>query len=510
MRRLTVAAMASLAVLSGSCQDGYFGSVRAGRRLSVELVEPSDPGSRTEPLAISVQVPRTFRIKVRALTETGATDTAFNGYVRLSSKPGAIEPIDGVEAEGRNLLLVDGESLEVDVRVANAYGTTHILADDLGYIPVDPLRDPPPACADGLDNDGDGLIDFPADPGCAFANDDAEQGSSYAQGASPPLFFGLPRVADVRGLTCLPEVGCSGTGFTPYQREQIQIDTGFRETPEGDTRYAFDLIVTRISSNGFYVTDTKDVRGGFRSIFAFNFNAPPRMRVCDRLRSLNGTATEFFGFTQVSYPTWTLEEWDPQERPCLVPEPTVLSPGVMSVSSDLLRITGDLVRVETLPDRSLVARVTSKFGPGNMPRGQGGAFVPGEDATNCDFNEDGRIEFAPGNPEGECATACSSDVDCTEWSNYIARNNFRITVLSPNGGAAIQADATASNEFDPYESKGTELRAFSGTLHYFSGGAQYTIQARCKDDIVVDLAAPPLPSDRACVVPRTVLENNPQ
>src|SRR5690606_16355056 len=26
-----------------------------------------------------------------------------------------------------------------------------------------------PDCADGLDNDGDGLVDFPADPGCASA-----------------------------------------------------------------------------------------------------------------------------------------------------------------------------------------------------------------------------------------------------------------------------------------------------------------------------------------------------
>lgn len=33
---------------------------------------------------------------------------------------------------------------------------------------------PPPACSDGADNDGDGLIDFPADPGCTSADDDDE------------------------------------------------------------------------------------------------------------------------------------------------------------------------------------------------------------------------------------------------------------------------------------------------------------------------------------------------
>ena len=30
---------------------------------------------------------------------------------------------------------------------------------------------PPPVCSDGLDNDGDGLVDYPADPGCDDAAD---------------------------------------------------------------------------------------------------------------------------------------------------------------------------------------------------------------------------------------------------------------------------------------------------------------------------------------------------
>jgi hypothetical protein len=42
--------------------------------------------------------------------------------------------------------------------------------------PKAPVEPPPPAaqCADGIDNDGDGLIDFLADPGCADANDNDE------------------------------------------------------------------------------------------------------------------------------------------------------------------------------------------------------------------------------------------------------------------------------------------------------------------------------------------------
>jgi hypothetical protein len=36
------------------------------------------------------------------------------------------------------------------------------------------LNPPPPACSDGIDNDGDTLIDYPADPGCTSASDTSE------------------------------------------------------------------------------------------------------------------------------------------------------------------------------------------------------------------------------------------------------------------------------------------------------------------------------------------------
>ncbi|MGH2950738.1 MAG: hypothetical protein ACRDKX_01685 [Solirubrobacterales bacterium] len=33
---------------------------------------------------------------------------------------------------------------------------------------------PPAPCSDGIDNDGNGLIDFPADPGCSSPEDNDE------------------------------------------------------------------------------------------------------------------------------------------------------------------------------------------------------------------------------------------------------------------------------------------------------------------------------------------------
>lgn len=493
-----------LAVVTGStasCSNDGFGRTRNPPRLVVEFdpnaTPPVDPGTREAPLKLSLDTPVSFRVTVKAIAADGSQDTTFNRHVRIATKPGAVAPLSGPDAAGRNVLLTNGESTPFEVLVSNGYGVTYIVADDLGYVPADPLRDPPPACSNGRDDDNNGLIDFPADEGCAFANDDDEAGGTYTQGVSPPIFFRLPRVADLRGLRCddTQPPSCSGNGSTPYPKQQLQIDTGYRD----DGAFAFDTVVVRIASNGFYVTDLGDTRGGFNSVFAFNFNSPPHMRTCDRMKTFGGTAGEFFGFTQMAYPTWTLEEWDPAQRPCLVPEPERLSPEVIDNTPELLRVSGSLVRVETDPLGAQKLMVTPKFGPGDVPKTPGGLFVATPDASNCDFDKNGNITFVAGNPEAECSTACTADPECSEWSNFVARSTFRLTVTDSNGrAAAVQADASASASFDPVAMKGQELRSFAGTLHYFSGGSQFTIEARCKDDIIVSLQEKPYGSDRVC------------
>lgn len=490
-----------------SCASQGFGGVRGGKRLIVELIKPADPaqpggtGTREKPRPIAINTPQTFRIKVRAINVDGSPDTSFSRYVRISSKPGAIQPFASNEdTEGRNLVLRNGESAEVNVSMVNAYGTTFIVADDLGYTPADPLRKPPPACANGKDDDGDGTIDSPADEGCAFANDDSEETGTFTQGVSEPVFFALPRVADIRGLTCQPGLGCSSSGATPFPKEQILVGTGYDELSRV---FGFNTLVSRIASDGFYIQDLGDTRapvgdpkegqGGFVGLFAFNFNPPPRMRVCDRVKTLGGTTSEFFGFTQLSYPTWTLEEWDPTVRRCLLPDGFRLKPGIISDTGNLLALSGSYVRVETADDKSLGAKVTPKFGPGDMKK-VGVDMTTGEfvyqasaDASNCDLNKDGKVDFTPKSEENGCAQSCTKDPECTEWSNYASRSTFRITVRDSNNlTVAVQADATTSALFNPVEMKGKPLRHFAGTLHYFSGGSQFTVEARCKDDIVAE------------------------
>lgn len=562
-------AAAGVALPIVGCNSGF--PVPRGNTARLEvLLSNADAvsGKRLQPLPLVVNTPQPFKITVRALNRDGEVDTTYSGFVRISAKPGAIERIASRDADGRSLKLTSGVSPETEIRITNAYGTTYIIADDLGYAPADPLGNPRPACANGIDDDGDGRIDFPTDEGCAFANDDSEQPGGYSQGQSQPIYYALPRIADMRGLICNAEGKCSGNGRTPYPKEAIVIDTGLHDRPNGGQGFDFDVVVTRIASDGFYVTDLNDQRGGFTSVFSFNFNAPPRMRVCDRLKAFAGTASEFFGFTQVSYPTWTLEEWDPQKRPCLVPEAETLSvvdikppidPGTQqpidTVEARLLPKTGSFVRVATIPGVYEML-VTPKMGEKNMifrnaaqnpqphpcDRNKDGIidftlgneegvcasvclrdpncrefasyqWISGPEATNCDFNKDGTIEFDAGDAEGACAQGCQADPECTEWSNFFGRGTFRLTVrdLRANGRAgAIQADASTFAAFKALDFKGKPLKSFAGTLHYFSGGNQFTIQARCADDVVIDLAAEPLPSDKACVVARLGAEESPQ
>ena len=496
---------------SADCYSG-FGSVDTLPRVKVELVDPSKAGGRFALLPLKFDGPLPFVVNLSARKQDGSVDTAFNGYLRVSAKPGNVQSLSGEGVSGRSVKLTNGVAENITVLLENAYGDTYILAQDAGYEPVDPLASPPPRCSNGVDDDGNGLIDFPADPGCAFANDDSETGGSYAEGASQAIFFALPRVADVRG------VNTSG-GTTAYPKQPIRIDTGFHEKEDGSQVFDFDTVVTRIAANGFYVSDVRD-RRGFNNVFAFNFNAPPRMRVCDRMKSMGGTATEFFGFTQVSFPTWTLEEWNPKLRPCGVPEPRVFDPTDIADAtgetqiSNLLKLSGSLVRAET-KDKFEV-RITKNFGPehpAENPNFKDNPAVPryliSENATNCDINDDGRLTFEDP-AEGACSTICTANSECTEYSNFRGRSTFRLVITDGIRVANIQANGSTASEFRPLDLRGQKLRAFTGTLTYFSGGSQFTMEARCVDDVVVDLTKQPLPSDKACVFPRTFAEENPQ
>jgi len=487
--------LSSLALGASLGCSGGFGTIRSTSSLVVTLQSGSF-GTPQNRLPLAFDTPASFTVHIEAHKPDGTIDPNFNGTVRVSSKPGTI-----ATTNQRTVTLKNGVADQVPVDILAAFGNTRIWAEDLGYVPADPARTPPPQCSDGIDNNANGLIDFPNDPGCYSAIDDTEDVGTYDTGTSAPIYFISPRIADVRGVA-------SGGAATVFPNEQVQMDAGY---DSNTNTFSHSLIVTRIAPTGFYVTDIDDPRG-FSSVFAYNFSAPPLLRVCDRLRSFAGTASDFYGFTEVNYPAWDTDEWEPSiagERPCLVPDPKVLKTGDIAATQGLFRYESSLVRVIT--DGTVSVHVTGHFGPG-LPVGP--AFLPTDTATNCDLNNDGKVDFTAGGNEDICSLACEADIECTEYSNFVLRSEFRIVVADSDPAASpsaigIQVDASsAAASVNPTALRGKPIKAFTGTLAYFSGGSAFTMEARCPDDVIQDLSASPPPMNQACVSPRTIADNN--
>jgi hypothetical protein len=506
---------------AAACADTLRPETGSTNRLVVAFAPGSMVGSAATPIDLSFTNTQTYTLTVTAQKADGTTDASFNSFVRLSIVPGTVVSVTGPNTSGRNVQLMQGTASNVQVTVLAAYGNARIWVEDLGYVPADPMGAKPPQCANGLDDNNNGLIDYPTDPGCYLANDDTEDGGTYATGVSDTIFYRYPRVADVRGVS-------QGGGATSFPNQQVEIDTQWSLPIAGpgqtvDTRPT-GVVVTGLSSSGFYVTDVADTRG-YASVFAYNYVAPTNMFVCDRLVGFGGTSSDFYGWTEINYPAWELEEWDPTTRCCFVPEPHVFSVAELGSTPSRLMQESGLVRVRQNPmpagydvadpcnpsgaDESALGstpyslHISSLIGP-NHPAPP--AYTPTADATNCDLNGDGKITFTAGDPEDTCSVACSANPECSEYSAFLSQQQFNLVLVSGSVTTYALADGAASQTFNPVDVKGMSVSSFTGNLRYFSGGTQFTITARCSDDIVMDTTKPPLPSDKACVTARTIAD----
>ncbi len=449
-----IALAGALVFATSSCTDGGLntGGVTSFQ-VNILQVNGADPPTIDKPLTANIGTSdEVWDFEIQAVDGQGKP-ASFDGFVRVHVEPGSVNSILGEGSKGRNVLLVGGKA-KASAYVTTVYGPSRLWAEDVGYTPVPPSA--PPKCADGLDNDDDGVIDYPADPGCAFADDDTEAGGSYAAGVSDPVYYSLPRIADVQG---------AGTE-TPYPFEGIQAAT---DEPQ-------KVIVTRVSSDGFYATDLNGPEGASNSIFAFNFNTPPGMRVCDRLVYFSGTMNEFFGSTQFSFPSYDVTFPKEGAGECEVPEPTEITGEIESNKVLMETLESNLVRLKDM-------KIASNFGPKPATKSImcdfGWCFGP--DQSNCDLNGDGQVDFQ--NPdEGTCGNVCSDDPECTEWTGFSARGNYKV---SKGATFQIQIQTASVADFDPPSFRGQTLTSVTGTMRNFSGGSlNWTIETRCPDDLV--------------------------
>lgn len=439
-------------------------------------VNGADPPTQDAPLPANIGVTNErWDFEIVAVDAYGK-ETGFEGYARLLVEPGAVNFVEGEGAVGRNAFFVGGKSAGTAL-VTTVYGPSRLWVEDIGYTPA-PVS-APPKCADGKDNDDDGVIDYPADPGCAFADDDSEEEGTFAAGVSDPVHYALPRIADIQG---------TGTE-TPYPFEGIQVATGDPQK----------VLVTRVASDGFYVTDVNGPPGASNSLFAFNFNTPAGMRVCDRLVYFSGTLSEFFGFTEISFPSYDVTFPKEGEGECEVPEPALLDTATMSDAVKMEALESALVRIEGY---TIAANFGSKNPKKSVMCDFGWCFGP--DASNCDLNGDGQIDFD--NPEeNSCANTCSKSADCSEWTSFSARGNYKVSKGANN---QIQIQTSTVADFDPPSFRGQTIAALTGTMRNFSGGTlNWTVEARCPDDLVCSFSPACsekiLSSKEACVRLRT-------
>jgi hypothetical protein len=429
-------------------------------------------------------------VDVQALAADGSGDLSGDRWVRLSVRPGRLSlgTADGVAIT--DVLLTDGRRQDIAVTLTGAFGETRVWAEDLGYLPRMTLGTVS-ACSDGVDNDGDGLFDM-ADSGCVDGNDDSELSGSGAAGVSPPLYFRNPSLAEVQGYQAL----------TPFDGESVTVDQG-------------NMVVTRVTSDGMYVTDVGDTSGrGYNHMFIFNFSTPTSvpvceadegeslscsgvqpvaLRVCDRLRKVSGIMSEFYKFTEMSFPTWELTLWDPAvDGPCTVPEPYPLT-------ADVLRNNGS-ISIEGL--EGALVRVTGVQLPD-----------PAKDFKDCDLNDDGAVDFRDYgtnacSAECLCREACDADTLCVELTQFNEFAQWPVKVGTA-GAVKLWVSTNASvASFNPFDaSVPRTMPAITGVLRNLSflRPTAWILEPRCIDDLVTDGA--PLPSTEACVRPRAGKED---
>ena len=87
---------------------------------------------------------------------------------------GFLTKIEGMDVDASGNILVADQGVGGPgsvIRVAPSNGQ-QVVVTKMGFVDLAGIAVvPPAACSDGVDNDGDGLVDYPADPGCSSADD---------------------------------------------------------------------------------------------------------------------------------------------------------------------------------------------------------------------------------------------------------------------------------------------------------------------------------------------------
>jgi hypothetical protein len=205
-------------------------------------VEIQEPvGTPEAPLEYST-APRTFTLDVQAIELNGEPADWFEGEVHLDVAP------RGRLAKGqqRTITLVKGKATGVTVQIQRVHGDSSIWVEDRGT---------------------------------------DEKPGSYATGLSPTIYTSHPTLHDVSETTNIAGSALDG--------DFVQVNTKGRR-----------LVATGLAVDGFYVTDLDDPTQSYNAIFAHTHSRPRGVQTGDLITEIIGTVEEFYGFTELGFPTY--------------------------------------------------------------------------------------------------------------------------------------------------------------------------------------------------------------
>ncbi len=432
-------AVAALLVLAGLAAPAGCGEERTIAWDQVEtsiVVKITDGqlGAAATPMDISATG---LHLKMDLEVKSGGAAGTLSepGFIRLTARPGTVTLDDATH--GGLVPVTGGVAKDVGLTVAGAFGETHVWAAFFREVPTD------------LDVDG------------------------LTYGVSDAIYFKNPSISQMQGTAV-----CS-----PMDGEYVVIDNG-------------DVVVTSVNTSGMLVTDvsgldsTRHAAPG-SSVYVYSYNRPMSIpvctqdeqditggcdfldpipvEICDRVKRLAGGISEFYGYTEMGFPTWTHVPWNPKkDGPCAVPEPTDVTCTQLLDQKAMFALEGSLVRVRNV-------------------------------AVDCQKGID----------------TCGTDTKYVKYGEWYVDLPSGANCPHPKMFIVTQDAMPDFNPFDVanYPNKDYKISSITGTLSvlYYApsaanpcgvgGDATWLISPRCVDDVVIsgdpkDIQKSCLPEDR--------------
>jgi len=204
--------------------------------------------------------------------DRNADPYAYSEWVEVSVRPGTIQSVQNgtetVDEFGKTHWYVKAEEglVETTVRFTSAFGDTHVWLSAAGN---------------------------PEEFG---------SGGSYATGVTEGIPIHQPTITQLQDVSTLTEEDPFTT--SPLFGEFVTVRTEDRK-----------VVVTALTTKGFWVSDLDDAPGNYSGLFVYTFNKPEEVEVGDRIGLLAGGVQEYVGATQLSFPLYEAIEGEKLSPP---------------------------------------------------------------------------------------------------------------------------------------------------------------------------------------------------